>query len=119
MNIYPHLAFDGIGKDSYTATAGSPNAGDNRDLYIWDAFWMWKASSIVNVTFGIFRPQAARSRFHLNFYVTSLDQISPGPAAELPHGGDGLRGEKQAQLAAMYLGPGWSLNYNAGCSSYQ
>jgi len=29
------------------------NAGDNRDLYIWDAFWMWKLLHC-QCAFGIF-----------------------------------------------------------------
>src|SRR5262245_42133895 len=34
------VAYDGIGRDPFTPTSGTANAGDNRDLFIWDASWI-------------------------------------------------------------------------------
>ena len=71
------LAYDGIGKDPYTPTSGSPNTPDNRDVFIWDASWMWSSSPELNLTFGYFRPQAGKEHISSEFYVISFDKSLP------------------------------------------
>src|SRR5215510_13168549 len=60
MSFNLSIAYDGIGKDPYTPTAGSANAGDNRDLFVWDASWIWSFSPEFNLVFGYFRPQIGK-----------------------------------------------------------
>ena len=71
------LAYDGIAKDPYTATAGSPNADDNHDLYLWEASWMWSVDTLLNLTFGYFRPQVGKEQMSSEFYVISFDKSFP------------------------------------------
>jgi hypothetical protein len=108
------VAYDGIGKDSYTPTSGSANAGDNRDLFIWDASWIWSHSPEFNIVFGYFRPQVGREQMGSEFYVLSFDKSLADGLPRLHLLGRSTGRETGVNVGGLLLRDGWSLNYNAG-----
>jgi hypothetical protein len=114
MSFNLSIAYDGIGKDPYTPTAGTPNAGDNRDLFIWDASWIWSFSPEFNLVFGYFRPQVGKEQISSEFYMLSLDKSLADiqPRQHLLARSAGR--ETGANIGGLCLHDGWSLNYNVG-----
>ncbi len=108
------FAYDGIGKDPYTPTSGSANASDNRDFYLWDAFWIWSLSPELNLVFGYFRPQAGKEQISSEFYVISLDKSLGDVQPRLHLLARSTGRETGANIGGLCLSDGWSLNYNVG-----
>ncbi len=114
MSFNLSVAYDGIGKDPFTPTAGTANAGDNRDLFIWDASWIWSFSPGANLVLGYFRPQVGKEQMGSEFYVISLDKslADVQPRQHLLARSTGR--ETGVNLGGLFLSDGWSVNYNAG-----
>ncbi len=114
MSFNLSIAYDGIGKDPYTPTAGTANAGDNRDLYVWEASWIWSFSPELNLVFGYFRPQVGKEQMGSEFYVISLDKSLADiqPRQHLLARSTGR--ETGFNLGGLSLQDGWSFNYNIG-----
>ena len=108
------VAFDGIGKDTLTPTSGTPNAGDNRDAYIWEASWTWNVSSLANLTFGYFRPQVGKEQISSEFYVISFDKSLADNQPRIHLVGRSTGRETGLNVGGLHLGDGWSVNYNVG-----
>ena len=92
----------------------SNDAGDNWDLYIWEASWIWSLSPTFNVVFGYFRPQVGKEQMGSEFYVLSFDKSLADiqPRQHLLARSTGR--ETGGNIGGLYLSDGWSLNYNVG-----
>jgi hypothetical protein len=107
-------AYDGIGREKLTAGNGGPNAGDNRDFYLWDAILSWNINPMFNVIAGYFRPQIGRENITAAFKVISFEKSLANfqPRIHLLNRNTGR--ETGVNLGGLYLGKGWSFNYNVG-----
>jgi hypothetical protein len=108
------LAYDGIGKDPYAPTSGSPNSPDNKDVFIWDASWMFFFSPGLNLTLGYFRPQAGKEHISNEFFVLSFDKSLPDVQVRQHLLARSTGREKGANVGGLHLADGWSINYNVG-----
>ncbi len=107
------VAYDGIAKDRYTPTAGSPN--DNNDsFYFWNVEWVWSAAPEFNVVFGYFRPQVGREQMSSEFNVISFDKSLADGQPRLHLVGRSSGREGGVNIGGLFLRDGWSLNYNVG-----
>ncbi len=114
MSFNLSIAYDGIGKDPYTPTAGTANGADNRDLFVWEASWIWSFSPTLNLVLGYFRPQVGKEQMSSEFYVLSFDKSLADiqPRQHLLARSTGR--ETGINVGGLYLADGWSLNYNLG-----
>jgi len=105
--------YDNIGRDRFTGTRGTPNEGN---VGIWDAFWSWRAHpSWARVTIGYFRPQIGREHIASGFQTNSSMDKLPTQIYLRSHVIGRPNGrETGINLGGLYLGRGWSFNYNAG-----
>lgn len=108
------FAYDGIGRDKNTAGQGLVNDGDNRDFYLWDAFWTWSYKPMLNITAGFFRPQFSRENITAAFNVISFEKslVNFQPRNQLIGRNTGR--EVGLNIGGLYLKNGWSINYNIG-----
>ncbi len=108
------FAYDGVGRDKKTAGNGSPNPDDNHDFFLWEAFTMWKHKPLLNVTVGYFRPQVGREHMTAAFKTSSFEKSLSNfqPRAHAIARGTGR--ELGVNIGGLYLGQGWSFNYNLG-----
>ncbi|EMR03983.1 phosphate porin [Cesiribacter andamanensis] len=108
------FAYDGIGRDKHTAGNGSPNPDDNKEFFLWEAFWMWRQSPLFNITAGYFRPQVGREHMTAAFKTASFEKSLSNfqPRAHAFARGTGR--ELGLNVGGLYQGQGWSLNYNLG-----
>lgn len=109
-----NFAYDGVGRDKETAGNGSPNPDDNHDFYLWEAFAMWQYKPLLNITAGYFRPQVGREHMtaavQTSSFEKSLSNFQPRAHAIARSTGR----ELGLNLGGLYLGQGWSFNYNLG-----
>ena len=77
------FAYDNLGKNEATAGTGGPNTtagkgtdgSENREFYIWDAIWTWKADpEWANISIGYFRPQVGKESITTAFKVISFQK---------------------------------------------
>lgn len=111
------FAYDNAGKDPLTGSLGSPQPMANTTFQVWDAYFTWRADSAwVNLTFGLFRPQAGRE------FISSFASV-PSLEKALTHYylRDHLHTRPSGRETGMNLGGfradtarGWAFGYNFG-----
>jgi hypothetical protein len=108
------FAYDGIGRQKNTPGHGSANPDDNHDFFLWDAFGMWTAKPMFNLTAGYFRPQVGREHMTAAFNVISFEKTLTNfqPRTHLLARGTGR--EVGLNVGGLHLAQGWSFSYNAG-----
>lgn len=114
LSFWVLCAYDGIGRDKYTAGNGNPNDPDNRDFYIWDAYWTYSPHSMLNITAGYFRPQVGRESFSSAGHVISFEKTLPNFHPRIHMLGRSTGREAGLNLGGLYKGKGWSFNYILG-----
>ena len=108
------FAYDGIGRDKNTAGNGRPNPDDNHDFFLWEAFWMWHYKPLLNITTGYFRPQVGREHMTAAFKTMSFEKSLSNFQPRAHYLARGTGRELGLNLGGLYLGTGWSFNYNVG-----
>jgi hypothetical protein len=120
-NVYPAItyqivfAYDVIGKNLYTGGPGTPQGRDNRDFYLWDAFFTWSAHPRwANLTMGYFRPQVGResitAAWQTNSFIKAFTNFLPRF-----HIVDSRPGrETGINIGGLYHAGTWGVNYNVG-----
>lgn len=112
--FYVGFTYDGVGKDSLSVSAGSPNAGDNTTFFIRDAFFTYKFNNYLNLTFGYFRPRAGKESIYTSAFNISQEkgQTSVHPRVHMV--GRGIGRETGINLGGFKRGKKLSLLYDFG-----
>ncbi len=71
------FSYDGIGKDSLTASAGVTNAEDNTTFQLRDVYFLWRKNRIFNVSFGYFRPRVGKESIYSSSFNVSQEKGFP------------------------------------------
>jgi len=105
--------YDNVGRDRFTGTRGTPSEGN---VGIWDAFWMWSARpGWLHLTIGYFRPQLGREHITSGVQTnSSMDKLPTQNYLRFHAIGRSNGRETGINAGGLYLGRGWSVNYNAG-----
>ncbi len=115
MSFKVWFAYDNLGKDKNTgATGGTSQFGaDNREFYIWDAIWTWKANpEWANISVGYFRPQVGKESITTAFKVISFQKSYPNFQPRRHIVGRGPGRETGINIGGLALNK--KLNYNIG-----
>jgi len=112
------FAFDGIGLDAFSGNQGTPQAPDNQNFFLWDAFVTFALNRTwADLTVGYLRPQVGResitSSLAVNSLVKTLNNVYPRQHIV----GRGSGREMGFNLGGLYSRQNWSLNYNVGLYS--
>lgn len=75
--FYIGFTYDGIGKDTLSASAGDPNSNDNFTFGIRDAFFTYKFHPLLNLTLGYFRPRAGKESIYTSAFNISQEKGQP------------------------------------------
>lgn len=75
--FYVGFTYDGIGKDTLSASAGDPNPNDNFTFGIRDAFFTYKFHPLFNLTLGYFRPRAGKESIYTSAFNISQEKGQP------------------------------------------
>ena len=114
LSFWTILAYDGIGKDEKTASAGAPNPADNHDVFLWEMASSWTPKPMFNVTFGYFRPQIGRENITAAFNCFTLEKSLPNFQPRLHFIGRNTGRETGINIGGLYSKPKWGINYNFG-----
>ncbi|MFN3998793.1 porin [Algoriphagus sp.] len=75
--FYVGFTYDGIGKDTLSASAGGPNPNDNLTFSIRDAFFTYRFHPLFNLTLGYFRPRAGKESIYTSAFNISQEKGQP------------------------------------------
>lgn len=112
--FYVGFTYDGIGKDSLSASAGSPNPDDNLTFHIRDAFFTYKFAPLVNLTVGYFRPRAGKESIYTSAFNISQEKGQPSFHPRIHMVGRSIGRETGINLGGFKRGTKHSLLYDIG-----
>ena len=112
--FYVGFTYDGVGKDSLSVSAGSPNARDNTTFFIRDAFFTYKFNDYLNLTFGYFRPRAGKESIYTSAFNISQEKGQPSFQPRIHMVGRGIGRETGINLGGFKRGKKLSLLYDFG-----
>ena len=115
------FAYDNLGKNEASASTGGPNTtagkgtdgSENREFYVWDAIWTWKADpEWANISIGYFRPQVGKESITTAFKVISFQKALTNFDFRKHIVGRGPGRETGINIGGLALNK--RLNYNIG-----
>lgn len=112
--FYVGFTYDGIGKDSLSVSAASPNPGDNTTFFIRDAFFTYKFNSYLNLTAGYFRPRAGKESIYTSAFNISQEKGQPSFHPRVHMVGRAIGRETGINLGGFKRGKNLSLLYDTG-----
>lgn len=112
--FYVGFTYDGIGKDSLSASAGAPNPNDNLTFSIRDAFFTYKFSPLANLTIGYFRPRAGKESIYTSAFNISQEKGQPSFHPRIHMVGRGIGRETGINLGGFKKGNRHSFLYDIG-----
>ncbi len=112
--FYIGFYYDGIGKDSLTASLGSPNFNDNQTFSIRDAFLTYKFSNYINITVGYFRPRAGKESIYTSAFNISQEKGQPSFHPRVHILGRGIGRETGINLGGFMKSEQHSFLYDVG-----
>jgi len=68
------FAYDGVGKDSLSASAGIPNQEDNTTFFPRDIFFCYQFHPLLNLSMGYFRPKAGKESIYSSSFGISQEK---------------------------------------------
>ncbi len=113
-SFYASFYYDGIGKDSLTASLGNPNPEDNGKFSVRDVFFTYKFSELLNLTIGYFRPRAGKESIYTSAFNISQEKGQPSFHPRIHMVGRGIGRETGINLGGLALGNKFSLLYDLG-----
>lgn len=112
--FYVGFTYDGIGKDSLSASAGTPNPNDNLTFSIRDAFFTYKFKTLFNLTAGYFRPRAGKESIYTSAFNISQEKGQPSFHPRIHMVGRGIGRETGINLGGFKKGKKNSFLYDVG-----
>ncbi|MFN4080709.1 MAG: porin [Saprospiraceae bacterium] len=112
--FYVGFTYDGIGKDSLSVSAGSPNPNDNQTFSIRDAFFTYKFSGLLNVTIGYFRPRAGKESIYTSAFNISQEKGQPNFYPRVHMVGRSIGRETGINIGGFKRGDKHSFLYDVG-----
>lgn len=112
--FYVGFTYDGIGKDSLSASAGSPNPGDNSTFHIRDAFFTYKFSKYLNLSLGYFRPRAGKESIYTSAFNISQEKGQASFHPRIHMVGRAIGRETGINLGGFIKGEKHSFLYDVG-----
>jgi hypothetical protein len=108
------FAYDGVGKDSLSASAGVPNAEDNKTFFPRDVFFTYNFSRLANLTVGYFRPRAGKESIYSSAFVISQEKSWASFQPRIHMVGRGIGRETGINLGGIADLSGTSMLYDVG-----
>lgn len=109
-----NVAYDGIGKDRYTAVFGEQNNA-GREFTLFDAVAQWDIEPEFSVVFGFFRPQVGRENITAPFTMASFEKMLTNFYVREALVGRANGRSVGAQVGGIYkINSGLSMQYHAG-----
>ncbi len=112
--FYVGFTYDGIGKDSLSVSAGTPNPFDNLIFSIRDAFFTYKFNPLFNLTIGYFRPRAGKESIYTSAFNISQEKGQPSFHPRIHMVGRGIGRETGINLGGFKRGYKHSFLYDLG-----
>lgn len=112
--FYVGFTYDGIGKDTLSASAGGPNPNDNLTFSIRDAFFTYKFHPLFNVTLGYFRPRAGKESIYTSAFNISQEKGQPSFHPRVHMVGRAIGRETGINVGGFKRGKNHSFLYDFG-----
>jgi hypothetical protein len=112
--FYVGFAYDGIGKDKLTASAGVPNALDNFTFFVRDAFFTYRFNSFLNLSIGYFRPRAGKESIYTSAFNISQEKGQPSAQPRIHMVGRGTGRETGINVGGLTNGERHRFLYDFG-----
>jgi hypothetical protein len=110
-----NFAYDNAGKAVPGAASGTPQASDNREFYVWDAFATVRLHpQWAHLTIGYFRPQVGRESITTAFKVDSFPKGLTNSYPREHIVGRGMGRETGINLGGLGRAGAVQVNYNLG-----
>ncbi len=108
------FAYDGIGKDSLTTSAGIPNAEDNQNFFPRDVLLTYRAHPLFNFTIGYFRPRAGKESIYSSSFNISQEKGFPSYQPRFHTTGRGIGRETGVNVGGLLQSKHFSWLYDVG-----
>lgn len=108
------FAYDGIGKDSLSTSAGIPNAEDNQTFFPRDILMTYRAHTLFNITIGYFRPRAGKESIYSSSFNISQEKGFPSYQPRFHITGRGIGRETGINIGGLVSGDNFSVLYDVG-----
>lgn len=108
------FAYDGIGKDSSTTSAGIPNAEDNQTFFPRDILLTYRAHPLLNFTIGYFRPRAGKESIYSSSFNISQEKGFPSYQPRFHITGRGIGRETGINIGGLMERRNFSWLYDLG-----
>lgn len=108
------FAYDGVGKDSLTASAGIPNQEDNTTFFPRDIYFCYQFHPLLNVTVGYFRPKAGKESIYSSSFNISQEKSWASFQPRIHLVGRGIGRETGVNVGGLMTGKKGGVLYDFG-----
>jgi hypothetical protein len=108
------FAYDGVGKDSFTVSAGIPNAEDNTTFFPRDIFFTYSFHPLFNISMGYFRPRVGKESIYSSAFSISQEKSWASFQPRIHITGRGIGRETGINFGGLWTRETFSLLYDAG-----
>lgn len=108
------FAYDGVGKDPLTTSAGIPNAEDNQTFFPRDILFTYRHHPLLNITAGYFRPRVGKESIYSSSFNISQEKGFPSYQPRFHITGRGIGRETGMNIGGLVTKSKFSLLYDVG-----
>jgi hypothetical protein len=108
------FAYDGVGKDSFSQSAGIPNQEDNTTFFPRDLLVSYAFHPLLHVTMGYFRPKVGKESIYSSSFCISQEKSWASFQPRIHIVGRGIGRETGVNLGGLWLGKKRGILYDVG-----